>query len=416
MAFNLGPSSINTSTFSPLNLTGNAYVQDVRVRDIVLDANHPRFKEVGEWLGIGTIFFDDTTVGGQSTSINIIHFARPYFSNIKFYPLLNEVVSILYIIDPTQSGGGSPLPKVAYYLPPTNLWNHPHHNSLPDPNVPNPFSRRKSYEEVEAGSPNREYNNTVSTPLGSTFKEKSKIFPLYAYEGDHIFEGRWGNTIRLGSTVNYPNFPNEWSSEGNIGDPITILRIANPNTSTTQQGWIPTVENTSQDLSSIYLTSTQKVNFSPSSFKTDSFKADDSPTHPTEYQGNQIIIDSGRLVLNAKQDGILLSSPNAIHLSAGSSVNLDCGNNIVLSTKEIYLIDKEAKERAVLGDELVLQLQRLLPALEGLANACTTAAAGPFPVPSLISAGPPLLTAVQNFKAAVNGSNPQILSKKVKLK
>ena len=50
--------------------------------------------------------------------------------------------------------------------------------------------------------------------------------------------------------------------------------------------------------------------------------------------------------------------------------------------------DRNATERVVKGDTLVLELQKLVIALEGLAKACTTATAGPIPIASLISIGP----------------------------
>ncbi len=415
MGFNLGLSSLQPSV-SPLTPPTNTSIQDVRVKDIVLDPNHPRFKEVGEWSGLGTIFFDPTTSGGQPSSPDTLVYAKPMFSNIKFYPLINEIVTIIYVSDPIKSQEvNESYVKLAFYLPPANLWNSQHHNALPDSQVSNPYSGQKSVRQVENGSPNRSHINPTPILLGTTFKEKSKVFPLYPYEGDHILEGRWGNSIRLGSTTKFNSYPNDWSSEGGDGDPITIIRVNKPNPSSTQEGWLPTTENPSSDESSIYLTSTQKIPFFPSSFKTDSFGDDPSPSSPSEYQGNQILVDSGRLVLNAKQDSILLSSPNIIHLSAGGSVHLDCSDKIVLSTGKIYLTNRFASERAVLGDALLLELQKLLPALEGIAQACTNASAGPFPVASLIYAGPVLSSAIKEFKKALQGNDPKILSNKVKL-
>ena len=339
------------------------------------------------------------------------------FSNLKFYPLINEVVAILTMVDPLESQNPTKTSsKLAFYFPPANLWNSQHHNALPDPLVSNPFSGKKNLDQVQAGSPNRDNEEPTPIILGTTFKERSKIFPLYPYEGDHILEGRWGNSIRLGSTVKFNSYPNNWSEEGEVGDPLIILRVNKEDPFSTQAGWSPTTEDTTNDMSSIYLTSTQKIPFFPSSFKTDSFGNDPSPTSPSEYQGNQIIVDSGRVILNAKQDGILLSSPNVIHLSSGDSINLDCSSNIVLSSDTVYLTSRYADERAVLGDALLLELQKLVPALQAVAQACTNAAAGPFPVASLITAGPVLDSAVKEFKKALQGRNPKILSKKVKLK
>ena len=417
MALKFGPSSINPTNLNIPPGDGKS-IQDVRVKDIVLSPNHPKFEEVGGWSGLGTIFYDSTSSPGLSSPRKTLSIARPFFSNAKFYPLINEIVAIINVADPIESQ--NPLKsaqKLAYYFPPVNSWNSTHHNALPDSKVSNPVSPQKNYQQVEAGSVNRDRVNSTPLFLGNTFKEKSQIPPLYFYEGDHILEGRWGNSIRLGSTVKHPDIPNGWSSEGDEGDPLTIIRISDPNTKSTSPSWVPVLENTTQDLSSIYLTSTQKVPFYPSSFKTDSFGGNDvSPTSPSEFQGNQIILDSGRLILNAKSDGILLSSPNSIHLSAGSSVNLDCGDKVVISTGKVYLTSRNADERAVLGDTLVLELQKLIPALEGLAKACSVASAGPFPVPSLVSIGPSVSSALQEFKKALAGKDPKVLSKKVKLK
>lgn len=413
MALKFGPSSISPS--SPTKKSGGGgSLKDVRVKDIVLSPHHPRFEEVGGWAGLGTIFFDDASNPGLTNSTNTQLSAKPYFSNSKFFPLINEIVAIISALDPIRGQESKVANKIFYYFPPINSWNSNHHNAIPDASIPNPLSTRKNYKEVSSGMVNRSQNNAAPIILGTTFEEKDNVTPLFPYEGDYILEGRWGNSIRFGSTVNSTAIPNNWSQEGNEGDPIIIIR--NGNIQTTNGGWVPTVEDINSDLSSIYLTSTQQIPFYPSSFKTDSFgQGDDTPSSPAEYQGEQIILNSGRLVLNSKSDGILLGSPNVIHLSAGSSVNLDCSDKIVLSTNEVYLVGRNASERAVLGDALVLELKKLLPALKAVATAMTTAAAGPFPVPTLISAGPVLDTAVNDLQTALNGVNPKILSKKVKL-
>ena len=119
---------------------------------------------------------------------------------------------------------------------------------------------------------------------------------------------------------------------------------------------------------------------------------------------------------NAKKDSILLSSPNVIHLSSGDSLNMDATNRIVMSSQQLYLIDRNADQRAVLGDELVFELNKLIPALEGLSKACTNASAGPYPILGLIGIGPALEQSIKDFKKAMAGKNPTILSNRVKPK
>lgn len=415
MALKYGPSSISSGKSSKAS-GGGAALKDVRVKDIILSPNHPRFEEVGGWSGLGTIIFDDASNPSLKSSTGTQLFAKPYFSNSKFFPLINEIVAVVAALDPIRGQESKVANKIFYYFPPVNSWNSQHHNAIPDASVPNPLSSRKSYDEVSSGMVNRSQNEATPIILGTTFKEKENITPLFPYEGDYILEGRWGNSIRFGSTVTNFDIPNNWSSEGEEGDPIILIRNGNISSPTSGEGWVPSVENINDDASSIYLTSTQQVPFFASSYKTDSFgPGDESMSPPSEYQGNQILINSGRVLLNAKTDGILLSSTNVIHLSAGSSVNLDCADKIVLSSGKVFLVDRNASERAVLGEALVLELKKLLPALSGLAKACSVASAGPFPVPSLISIGPALDTAVNDLTTALNGPNPKILSNKVKL-
>jgi hypothetical protein len=65
---------------------------------------------------------------------------------------------------------------------------------------------------------------------GKTFKSKA-VSPLQPYEGDYLLEGRFGNSIRFGSSIN-TSFPETYyhasptwlsPSSDNDGDPIIIL-------------------------------------------------------------------------------------------------------------------------------------------------------------------------------------------------
>jgi hypothetical protein len=415
-----GPAGLNPTPNFNGNTSNKTEVISVRVRDIVLSPNHPKFEEVGGWSGLGTIFFSSISTPGLKSIGSSQGSAKPYFSNSKFYPLRNEIVTIIKATDYIASQNSKNREaQIFYYFPPVGGWGGINHNALPDPiqggNVTT--SPRKNYTQVEEGATNKEHVTTSKIYLGETFKENPKVKALYPYEGDYILEGRWGNSIRFGSTVKSLEVPNNWSSEGNEGDPIIILKNGNLPFPSTDPSYIPTVEDISNDLSSIYLTSTQKVQFFPSSFKTDSFGENDTPpTSPSEYQGNQILLTSGRLVLNAQSDGVLISSPSVIHLSAGNAIHLDSSDKIVLSSGEVYLIGRDAEERAVLGDQLILNLKLLLEVLEGVGMALTTANVDGVAAVSLNNVGPNLTEVVKDFKLAIEGDNPKILSKNVRLK
>lgn len=414
MPVNFGPTSIpNVSSNFSSGRGGGSSIRSVRVKDIVLTPNHPRFEEVGGWRGIGTIFFDGVKIGGLTNSSKTLVYAKPYFTNTKFYPLINEIVNILPGPDAElHQEENNRRDFVLYYLPPTNIWNTPHHNALPDSKQPQTTSKKKNYNEVSLGMENREQESSPLT-LGANFEEREDIGSLYPYEGDHIVEGRWGNSIRFGSTLQHTDLPNNWSDRGKKGDPVLIIR--NGNITPTNQNYVPVLEDINRDPSSIYLTSTQKIPFFVSSFKTDSFGAGDTSISPPEgYEGNQIIINSGRLILNSNKEDVLISSPNVINLSTGEAIHLNSSNKIILSTGEIYLVSRQASQSAVLGDELVSLIRDILiPMLESLGAACTSASTPPLggPVISLMGVGPTISSNAAMLRARLQG----ILSKKVKL-
>ena len=65
-------------------------------------------------------------------------------------------------------------------------------------------SLNKSYTSIETGNVNRPATQKQSIDLngnsGGTFEEKGNIHPILPFAGDNIFEGRFGNSIRLGNT------------------------------------------------------------------------------------------------------------------------------------------------------------------------------------------------------------------------
>jgi hypothetical protein len=181
-----------------------------------------------------------------------------------------------------------------------------------------------------------------------------------------IYEGRWGNSLRLGSTAKSKStYKNNWSSNGENGDPITIIRNGQPkNTST--EGWLPITEDVSKDLSSIYLTSTQKIPFSLSNENFISYTT--PPTTPAQFSNPQIIFNSDRIILNAKSDSILISGQNSVGLSSNGSINVESTNSINISSRLINLGDKNASQSILKGDDTVEYLKILINELQNIAE------------------------------------------------
>ena len=355
------------NNFAAANAIAQAnLIRAVRILSIVLDETHPRFQELGEWNGLGIIEYEDVINPLPSPSLPI---ARPLTGNFKNLPLINEVVYIIAL--PNTEIESISSNTIEYYINIVSLWNHPHHNAFPTTPNTLPPTQQKDYTQTEAGNVRRVTDQSTEIFLGKTFIERSNIHPILPFEGDIIYEGRWGNSIRVGSTVK--DTPNNWSTTGSNGDPIFIIR--NGQGRQTEEGWIPTVEDINNDDSSAYFTSTQKIPLKTSSTIYDSYRT--SPTAPDQYAGKQVILNSGRLVFNTTQDHLLLSSAQTIGFNSVKGFNFDTKANFVVGAPSIKLGSKKATEPLLLGNKTVTLLNQLLVNLEAFMTICSTLVSTP---------------------------------------
>jgi hypothetical protein len=347
-----------------------------RVIDVILDETYPDFDTYGGWNSIGIIKYELINFPEGKQVANKI--AKPLLANIKTFPLKNEIVFLVRLPD-TDSLNNLTDNETYYYLTLVSLWNHPHHNAYPNPLNGNNISesQKKDYKSIEEGNIRRVTDNSTEINLNSTnnnggkFVERINIHPILPFTGDNIFEGRFGNSIRLGSTIkSNSQYKNNWSTSGNEGDPIIIIRNGQP-VNASDEGWLPVVENINSDLSSIYFTSTQKLPINVSSTNYTGIRNEYIPVFPQSYNFPQVVLNSSRLLLNSTTDSILLSSKKVISLSAVEDIGLSSRGNISLSSKGIRLGGSEANESLMMGDSFITQFNVLLDSLSLLCEALT---------------------------------------------
>jgi hypothetical protein len=347
----------------------NGQMVAARVIDIVLDENHPKFNYVGQWNGIGAIFYEFVNSSGTTSNLS---YALPYDSQQKTYPLVNEIVLLFSL--PNQQIGVNTANQSYFYLKPLGVWNHPHHDAYPNLVKSNNPQQSQDYRatengvvrQVTDGSTEIDLNSPVN-PSQNTFVEKSNIHPLMPYMGDSLMEGRYGQSIRFGSTAKSKSeISNNWSSEGNNGDPITILRNGQP-TQVSDRGWIPITEDISQDLTSVYLTSYQKIPFSIANENFVSYTT--PPITPAQFANPQIILNSDRIVLNAKNDSVLISGQKSVGISSNGSVNIESTSEMNLASKLVRLGGVKANQSVLKGDDTVEYLKILITELQNLSEA-----------------------------------------------
>jgi hypothetical protein len=419
MGFNSG---LQANRTAPTNITSTG-VKDLpnlinkvvggiivgRVTDIILNSNFPNIDKYGGMNSIGTIFFE--TTGESSTGIGT---AKPFYPQISAYPLVNELVLLFKL--PNTNIGRNISEESYYYINVVSLWNHPHHNAYPNPLKNNlPPEQQKDYQQTQAGSVRRvtdqstEINfNSINNPSQDTFTEHLNIHPLLPFAGDIIHQGRWGNSIRFGSTAKPAgsNALNDWSSTGKNGDPITIIRNGQSSLSS-NEGWVPITEDINHDSSSIWMSSTQKIPIQVASENYNSYN--NAPTTPGQYVGPQILINSDRLIFNAKKDNILLSAEKSVGLSSNDSLNFNT-NTFTIDAGSIKLGSKNAKESLILGDTFLKYLESVMKSLNVLCDSLSglqdwpACPIGPnTPVPNA-----PINAAAVNLKGLITTFNAQI--------
>jgi len=343
-----------------------------RVTDIILNDQHPKFRDLGGWSSIGTVFYENVEV--SNSKINSTPTALPLIPYLKNYPVVNEFV-LLFLL-PTKGVNEQSNVTSYFYLNPISIWNNQHLNAFPNTDISNTQdSEKKSYQAIEDGqtrkSSTEEVNYSYNSPLiGGTFEEKSNIHPLLAFAGDIITEGRWGNSIRLGSTAltSDGTYNNNWSSNGSNGNPITIFRNGQP-TDSSNTGFTPIIEDINKDLSSLYLTSNQKIPLNPSINNNPSIK--ESPITIGSYVGSQVILNSNRLVFNSTTDSILLSAKKSVSISSIGTVGIfsQQGDVVLQSSKNLVRMgDANANQSVILGDNFLKELTSLLKKLQFLTN------------------------------------------------
>ena len=381
-----------------------------RVTAIILDdVTHPTaFNNQGQWASIGTIYWASV---GQITNNNVAlenNIAKPLFPNDKKYPLINEVVYLISL--PNANNETSPNQSTYYYFQPINVWGSVHHNAIPQAFTnTTPLSQQQSNQQVEAGTPQKTSTTPTTINLGQTFVEKLDISNIQPYEGDVMYEGRWGQSFRFGSTVNNSNIPNTWSSAGENGDPIMILK--NGQHDDGKDPWVPQIEDINKDKSNLYLTTTQKIPIETASTNYKGYST--PPTAPNEFVGEQVILNSGRLLFNAKNDSILLNSSKTINLNSLEDIIIETPKTVIQSG-EIHLGDKSSSEPIILGNKFLNDMSKLLTQIIGLATALQSPvgsgvpfvpnAAIPVPATQLQLQANQMLNSIETYKSKVSTS------------
>jgi hypothetical protein len=291
--------------------------------------------------------------------------ARPLHANIKNIPIEGEVVFVCKAPSPYHSGGG--YGREFYYTHPISIQSSVHHNGLPGANLIllDKKSQKDKAQDARTGITRKLTDRTdTKQTIDGSFPERLDVFPIQPFSGDVIIEGRWGQSIRLGSSVNqvrpYQQGPNWRVGAGATGNPITIISNGtNPKKSEKSFNQFH-IESPDEDDSSIWLTSGQSVSFKPASDYAESIYDKQIAMFKSNwYSGNQIILSSDRIVLNSKKQEIVGFAKEGIGFSTEKTLALNAKNIVEIAAGRI-LLGFNATHPMVLGDRLINLLNEFM--------------------------------------------------------
>ena len=328
---------------------------------------------------IGTIQGESVNKTGRGGIT--VYSATPQSPNQTIYPLINEYVFIKKVFEPNNTTGkyiySNPISVYGFASPHANPYPSNTISSLTDiNNTPSPTYQQSQLGAIKGPSPSTpselSLNNSIKEFQNSIFIEKSNINPLYPYMGDYIIEGRWGNSIRFGSTSPSKNGKsNLYSSSGTQGNPITLIRNGQNRFSSANKLDVIN-EDIKKDLSSIYLTSTQKIqNLSLTAGEPTFISYTNKPILPSQFNEPQIILNSNRVIIDAETDSILLSAQKSIGLLSNESINLESNGkegNISMHASNEIKIGTLNLEPVLLGDQTTILLEYLIKTISILAE------------------------------------------------
>ena len=244
---------------------------------------------------LGTIKVRSISTSGPSHTF----YASPAW-NINYIPCIGEHVLLVH--------GSS---AFAYALNASNSYYYLGPISIQDNVNLNPLSLM---QVSTAGAPNYTRSAvpinqaTVKYSPGKNFKQASTVKTLQPYEGDIIFQGRFGQSIRFSSTqvgdLSQYDVSPFW--QGRTSSPITIISNGHKPESGPNRY---VIEDPNTTKSFIILSTDQRISFNASQ------PALGIGVQPVaNYNKSQVIISSERLLFNSTVDEVILSGKKTVNV------------------------------------------------------------------------------------------------------
>jgi len=373
------------------------YVYDVILDDTNTDINTveiegDEFKNIS-LIGCIRFRFGDDLVTPSSE----LFFAFPFDKNFVNLPIKNETVEI-------YEGNGS-----QYFYRRIGAEITPNFNSS-ETLIEDSFIKdnskgntQKDYRRVQSTGITKSSNETGNkySGYGKYFEPDTTVHKLKLYEGDSLIQSRFGQSIRFSG----------YNNDRNILSPTLILRNGESSLSKKRDIDEITEEDVNRDGSVIVFGSNQyQLPFQPGTV--DDGGSSDFETKPTSFKsypskliGDQILINSGRIIFSAKtaemifyskknygfisDGGLSIDNRLGIDVSVGDNININTNDRNILINSGNGKVDigNNELEPLVKGDTLVRLLSELIDTINQMQFLTPSgpSAVGPVNAPSFNS-------------------------------
>lgn len=299
-----------------------------RVERVITSPNDDGYKERGGLKSLNGIFFTflQNTSAGSDQPTTTTDFAYPSSLNLLHIPIPGEVVQIITLPNPDTST--MTLSRKYFYINVVNYWNHPKDGL---------------------------FFNLYKPLVLNTNHRKFKLNPLTISEGDTIIQGRYGQYVRF-------------TTEGTEVNPL--INISAGRLYTRPENY-PVTSDINKDLSTIELHTKGTSLLKSANTFTKSHRKESTPEATNAYTGEQILINTGRAVINAKEDSVLVSAKKSISTSA-ATINQEASKEICQESPKIFLgagaMNSTTPEPILLGNKTEQLLIEVLDQLIDLAD------------------------------------------------
>ena len=315
-------------------------------------------------------------------------------SKTKYYPLLRGMVDVPIKGDQVLL---CTFGDVNYYIGPVNTINNPQFNidHLGDKSeffANYVETKKQAVSTNKALSKNFVRNNTrrlekkYNDELDDLAGLKRTIRDIV---GDTIFEGRYGNSMRLGSRdfkplIIFSNGINEGITSETLVDGSSMIAMFSHGT---------IHQHFPKDSKFVDESSPEDGEFEVKQFKLASDSINDAKDEQQqrmigelynyswgmdwEQNQQQLLINSQKITINSKKESMFLSSYQNIYIGAGGTINLISERETVIESQNVFL-GKQAKtkfdeadtdnpaEPLVLGNQLRIFLEKILNMIKNL--------------------------------------------------